>query len=106
MRYSGVSRLPQFQLEKLRRGGTTYPDSITDAYLQLPKVDPRIFELAKSATANAQTPVDKAIALENFLRTKYAYTLDLTGKPGGDPLAHFLFETRAGHCEYLHRRWR
>jgi transglutaminase-like putative cysteine protease len=101
MRYSGVSRLPQFQLEKLRAAGTAYPDSITDAYLQLPKVDPRILELAKSATANAQTPVDKAIALEDFLRTKYSYTLDLTGKRGGDPLAHFLFETRAGHCEYF-----
>src|SRR5207247_6617599 len=30
-----------------------------------------------------------------------AYTLNLTGKPGQDPLAHFLFETRAGHCEYF-----
>jgi hypothetical protein len=25
----------------------------------------------------------------------------LTGKPGDDPLPHFLFETRAGHCEYF-----
>ena len=24
-----------------------------------------------------------------------------TGKPGDDPLAHFLFVTRAGHCEYF-----
>jgi protein-glutamine gamma-glutamyltransferase len=67
----------------------------------LSKLDPRIPELAKSVTANAQTPVDKAIAIENFLRTKYSYTLDLTGKPGSDPLAHFLFEKRAGHCEYF-----
>ncbi len=101
MRYSGVSKLPQYQLEKLREAGTKYPDSVTDAYLQLPKLDPRITELAKSVTANAQTQVDKAIALESFLRTKYSYTLDLTGKPGHDPLAHFLFETRAGHCEYF-----
>jgi len=101
MRYSGVSRLPQFQLEKLRGAGTDYPDSITETYLQLPKLDPRILELAKSVTASAETPVDKATVLENYLRTKYSYTLDLTGKPGSDPLAHFLFETRAGHCEYF-----
>ncbi len=101
MRYSGVSRLPQFQLEKLREAGTDYPDSVSEAYLQLPKLDPRIPELAKSVTANAQTPVDKAVAIETFLRTKYSYTLDLTGKPGSDPLAHFLFEKRAGHCEYF-----
>ena len=102
MRYSGVSRLPQFQLGKLREAGTEYPDAVTGVYLQLPpKLDQRIAQLAESVTANAQTPVDKAIALEDFLRTKYSYTLDLTGKPGSDPLAHFLFETRAGHCEYF-----
>ena len=39
--------------------------------------------------------------LENYLRSHFAYTLNLTGKPGEDPLAHFLFETRAGHCEYF-----
>ncbi|HWZ97517.1 MAG TPA: DUF3488 and transglutaminase-like domain-containing protein [Candidatus Dormibacteraeota bacterium] len=101
MRYFGISRLPQFQLDKLRTAGTDYPTEITDFYLQLPKLDPRIPALAKSVTAQAQTPVDKAIAIEAHLRTKYAYTLELTGKPGGDPLAHFLFETRAGHCEYF-----
>src|SRR5204862_334311 len=44
---------------------------------------------------------DKAVAIENHLRSRFAYTLNLTGKPGADPLAHFLFETRAGHCEYF-----
>jgi len=102
MRYSGVSRLPQFQLEKLRSAGAEYPSEITDAYLQLPpKMDSRISDLAQSVTAKAQTPVDKAIALETFLRTKYSYTLDLSGKPGNDPLAYFLFKKRAGHCEYF-----
>ena len=45
--------------------------------------------------------VDKAIALEGYLRSRYAYTLDLAGKPGKDPLAYFLFQKRAGHCEYF-----
>src|SRR5579859_1046196 len=102
MRYSGVSRLPQFQLEKLRAAGTEYPAEITGAYLQLPsRIDSRIPDLAQSVTAKALKPVDKAIALETFLRTKYSYTLDLSGKPGKDPLAYFLFEKRAGHCEYF-----
>ena len=43
----------------------------------------------------------KAAAIESFLRNRYGYTLNLTGKPGDDPLAHFLFVTRAGHCEYF-----
>ena len=46
-------------------------------------------------------PYDKAVAIERFLRSRYAYTLKLSGKPGDDPLAHFLFETHAGHCEYF-----
>src|SRR5262249_2743645 len=94
-KYQGVSRLPTYALEKLRAAGTQYPQGIEETYLQLPKLDPRIAELAQRATANAATPVDKAIALETYPRTKYSYTLNLTGKPGKDPLAHFLFETRA-----------
>src|SRR5215831_3270910 len=101
MRYFGVSRLPQFQLDKLRAAGADYPESVKEAYLQLPKLDPRIAQLAQSVTAKLETPVDKAVAIEKYLRTNYSYTLDLAGKPGGDPLAHFLFEARAGHCEYF-----
>src|SRR3989442_220497 len=63
--------------------------------------DARIPVLARTATQHAATPYDKAVALESFLKTKFAYTLNLTGTPGKDPLAHFLFETRAGHCEYF-----
>ena len=69
--------------------------------MQLPEIDRRIPELARSATQNAFTPYDKAAALEVFLKTKFSYTLDLAGNPGKDPLAHFLFGTRAGHCEYF-----
>ncbi len=42
MRYFGISRLPQFQIEKLREAGTQYPAEVTDFYLQLPQLDPRI----------------------------------------------------------------
>ena len=38
---------------------------------------------------------------KSYLRRNFRYTLKLTGTPGRDPLAHFLFETRAGHCEYF-----
>ncbi len=100
-RYYGLSRLPEFPLNKLRAAGTDYPSEITESYLQVPQLDSRIPELARTITANAATPADKAIALETYLRSKYNYTLDLAGKPGKDPLAHFLFETRAGHCEYF-----
>jgi protein-glutamine gamma-glutamyltransferase len=101
IRYEGFSLLPARNVPRLRAASTEYSEEIRNIYLQLPKLDPRIPELAKQITARAQTPFDKTIALENYLRSHYAYNLNLTGKPGDDPLAHFLFETRSGHCEYF-----
>ncbi len=102
IRYTGISRLPPRDAAKLRAAGTTYPSDITSTYLQLPVgLDLRIPELARGITRNVKTPFDKTIGIESYLRTRYAYTLNLTGKPGQDPLARFLFETRAGHCEYF-----
>jgi transglutaminase-like putative cysteine protease len=102
VRYSGSSRLPLVEIDKLRAATADYPDEIRATYLQLPpELDPRIPALARQITEHAATPIDKTVALEGYLRSRYTYTLKLLGKPGDDPLAHFLFETRAGHCEYF-----
>ena len=101
IRYAGSSLLPKATTAKLRAAPKSYPVEITANYLQLPTLDPRIPALAREITKSAATPFDKAIRIENYLRSRYAYTLNLTGKPGEDPLAHFLFETKAGHCEYF-----
>ena len=101
MMYEGFSLLPAMNVPLLRAASTDYPANIRDTYLQLPQLDPRIPELARQITEHADNPFDKTIAMENYLRSHFAYTLKLTGKPGADPLAHFLFETRAGHCEYF-----
>ena len=102
IRYTGLSQLPAVERAHLQAAGTDYPAGIKERYLQLPvNIDPRISQLAGAAIGRAATPYDKAAALENFLKTKYSYTLDLSGNPGRDPLAHFLFEKRAGHCEYF-----
>src|SRR5713226_1064794 len=104
VRYAGISRLPPRNAVKLRSASTDYPSDISAIYLQLPELDPRIPELTSQITKNAPTPFDKAVAIENYLRTRFTYTLKLTGRPGDHPLAHFLFETRAGHCEYFASR--
>jgi transglutaminase-like putative cysteine protease len=102
VRYEGSSFLPSATTAKLRAAPKNYPPEITANYLQLPpSLDPRIPALAQEITRNATTPFDKAIRIENYLRSRFAYTLNLTGKPGDDPLAHFLFESKAGHCEYF-----
>jgi protein-glutamine gamma-glutamyltransferase len=101
VRYFGYSRLPVRNPAKLRAASAEYSDEMRSLYLQLPPLDARIPELSQKVTAQARTPYDKAVAIESYLRSRYAYTLQLSGKPGDDPLAHFLFETHAGHCEYF-----
>ena len=102
VRYRGVSRLPGIDPAALRAAAEEYPAEIRAAYLQLPQhLDARIPGLAREMSGRAANAYDKARAVEGFLRSRYAYTLNLAGKPGADPLANFLFVTRAGHCEYF-----
>lgn len=72
-------------------------------YLQLPEnLDPRIDRLATQIIleANASNRYDAAKAIESYLQRQYGYSLEM--KAGGpDPLADFLFNVRAGHCEYF-----
>src|SRR5205807_8220642 len=72
-------------------------------YLELPaNLDPRIAELAQNIIqrSGGRNGYEAARAIESHLRDHYGYSLDL--KAGGrDPLADFLFNVRAGHCEYF-----
>jgi protein-glutamine gamma-glutamyltransferase len=101
LRYDAISDVPNVPAEALRNASQTYPESLRALYLQLPKLDPRIPVLAQAIASRARTPYDKARAVESYLRGNYGYTLDLSGTPPADPLAYFLFEKRAGHCEYF-----
>jgi protein-glutamine gamma-glutamyltransferase len=81
---------------------SSIPDEIRDRYLQLPKnLDPRITKLAGDITANGQSAIEKASLVESYLKRTYKYTLNLTWKPGPQPLSTFLFSAKAGHCEYF-----
>jgi len=102
IRYQGISLLPVARPAQARYAGVAYSDVIRETYLQLPaNLDSRIPALARKISAGADNPYDQSLAIENYLRTNFAYSLILTGKPGADPLAHFLFETKSGHCEYF-----
>lgn len=99
--YEGVSMVPVRNAEVLRAAAGEYPPEVRELNLGLPELDRRVAELARQITAAAPTPYDKAAAIEQHLRTRFAYTLEQPSPPPEDPLAHFLFERRAGHCEYF-----
>jgi transglutaminase-like putative cysteine protease len=72
-----------------------------DHYLQLPRrLDERIAQLADSLTAGLDNRYDQAVAIRDWLQT-FGYTRQLPATAREATLAHFLFERRAGHCEYF-----
>ncbi|HEX4950954.1 MAG TPA: DUF3488 and transglutaminase-like domain-containing protein [Blastocatellia bacterium] len=71
-------------------------------YTQLPKgFDPRVGQLAAGVAQGATTTIEIARRLESHLRSNYSYSLNLKRIDDGDPVADFLFNVRAGHCEYF-----
>jgi transglutaminase-like putative cysteine protease len=70
-------------------------------FLSLPPLDPRIANLAREWSKQSQSPAQIARAFEQRFHRDFRYSLDALDAPVADPLAHFLFERRAGHCEYF-----
>jgi transglutaminase-like putative cysteine protease len=87
--------------ERLRSAGGSVPRAIARRYLQLPPLSERVLELARSLTKNASTPYARATAVLEHLRKNYRYTLDLKRNDALEPLEDFLYEQKAGHCEYF-----
>ena len=102
--YDMVSLVSTASNEDLRRAGTDYDAAVTDHYLQLPGDLPeRVKELAGRLTRTADTPLDKARAIETYLRGEsFTYSQDIEAPPtGSDGVDHFLFETRTGYSDYF-----
>jgi transglutaminase-like putative cysteine protease len=78
-----------------------YPARVLQLYLPLPHLDPRVAGLARRITAPADSNYARARAIESYLKNTFGYTLDLPTAPVADPVSHFLFERRKGHCEYF-----
>lgn len=100
--YKAISDLDQPRMDELRNDMERYSPAYY-RYLQLPeRLDRRIGPLATTMIlgANADNRYDAAKAIESYLQREYSYSLEM--KAGGqDPLADFLFNVRAGHCEYF-----
>jgi transglutaminase-like putative cysteine protease len=63
-------------------------------------ITPRIHELAREWTRGLGNPRDQARAIETRLRRDYRYDLESPSGMAENPLDHFLFESKRGHCEF------
>jgi hypothetical protein len=70
--------------------------------LQLPNaLTQRIRDLAAQWAHSAESEVAKIDSIDRMLRTRYQYDLDSPSGLAKQPLDHFLFESKRGHCEYF-----
>ncbi len=88
--------------EDLRLAGLDYPTWALAKYTALPpEVPQRVRVLGRELTASAETPYDKAKAIEAYLKT-LPYSLSIQPPPyDADGVDYFLFEQKTGYSEYF-----
>ena len=71
-------------------------------YLLLPgNLPSRVAELAHRWTDDLATPEAKAHRIEERLRRDFVYDLRSSSQGKPQPVDHFLFESKRGHCEFF-----
>ena len=100
--YRVTSSVSFADADDLRESGEDYPVYVQHRYTQLPDTLPeRVKGLAAELTGEAETPYDKALAIEAYLKG-LPYTLKLDPPPfDADGVDHFLFSQRQGYSEYF-----
>ncbi|MEM9727154.1 MAG: DUF3488 and transglutaminase-like domain-containing protein [Myxococcota bacterium] len=79
------------------------PDKLMDRYLEVPDGYDRIVALARQVAEGSSRPIEVAQRIEGYLRGTggFRYSLSQPDTRGRDPLHVFLFDAKAGHCEYF-----
>jgi len=100
--YTVISDTTEPDPETLRRDMRPYSPSYQRYWENPPSLDRRVADYARATilNASARNRYDAAKAIESELRDNYSYTLQMRAS-GPDPLSDFLFNVRAGHCEYF-----
>ena len=100
--YTVRSDVPEPTVLAMQEAGEEYPDWIKQRYLEMPtNFSPRIVELARQIAGEEKTPYDKTMAITQYLRRTITYSITVPDPPRNrEPLEWFLFDLRAGFCNY------
>ena len=100
--YEVTSSISIANPDDLRSDSTNYPFWAYTIYTNLPEDFPkRISILAQEITKNENSNYDKAMAIEQYLKT-LEYSLAINPPPfDGDGVDHFLFDQKKGYSEYF-----
>ncbi|MGQ9547615.1 MAG: DUF4129 domain-containing transglutaminase family protein [Roseiflexus sp.] len=100
--YTVATYLSTVDEQSLRESGTGYPEWVRLSYLQLPEtVTPQTRELAAAIVrdAGAVTPYDKALAIQEYLRTLPYNDQRPMPPEDRDWVDWFLFDAPGGYCD-------
>lgn len=99
--YQAESLVLKTDTKALRDSPAAYPEWVRRQFLALPdSVPARVLGLARDLTASEATPYDRALAIQNYMRT-FPYTLEVGAPPPGREVAdYFLFDLKKGYCDY------
>lgn len=105
IQYEFVGRIGEPTRAELRAIGDPEVPAEMAAYLEVELSD-EFEQLARQITAGATTRLDKVEAVQRYLLDNFEYSLDqpLSDRVQSgelDPVEGFLFDTKAGHCEYF-----
>jgi transglutaminase-like putative cysteine protease len=97
MLFDVVSSSPHVEPDQLRAATSSAPPGAV--HLELPDDFPdEIAEMARQVTAGADTTYDAAVALQNWFRSEFTYSLDVQRGHSDTAIESFLIE-RVGYCE-------
>lgn len=101
-RYSAFGSVSTARVSQLRNAGTNYPNEILQRYLELPNnVPERVKDLARKIVQDENTPFDRAVAIERFLRNNIAYDEKIEAPSQGvEASDYILFDIRRAYCDY------
>ena len=102
--YSVESAIPRYSAEQLSQAGfedyeSYYSPDVLNPLLDLPEdTSPAVLALAEFVTGGAESPFEKALALQNWFRSEFAYDLNVAGGHSIERVEDFL-QVRRGYCE-------
>jgi len=97
---TGGARARLYGVANRPRLGAPAPPGVIDLALPV-RVDPRVRALAETLRQGDDPGPRLVSRTLEHLRTRYRYTLDVGRFDTIDPLSEFLFDKRAGYCEYF-----
>jgi len=101
--YSCISLSSNFSPQLLKTGRAKYTTKQKEQYLQLPDTLPEeVRNLGLNLTGSYQTPYEKALAINLYLKNNFQYDLNTPSlKKNEDYVYNFIFKEKRGYCEHF-----